>query len=101
MQKHAGYMVECGDIDRFNLTRSTRKVLDVMPSKQFPERQIKLAHHSAGYELAGSAMRWTEEVYSVTFELDGAIHGRKFHNSQDALALFMQWTGVKFYFLDS
>lgn len=57
-------------------------------------REYVLSHHTPGFELAGSMARWNDhEVWSVTFESDGATHGRRFLNKGEAQDLFDKWTG--------
>jgi len=60
--------------------------------------QYRLLHISAGYEPAGACARWTDEEYAVNFDLDGAIHGRRFaaDNRQQAIQLFEQWTAERY-----
>lgn len=51
-----------------------------------------LSHSTQGYECAGSAARWTDEFWSVTFYMDNALHGRRFTSEQAARDLFAVWT---------
>ena len=55
-------------------------------------RKIELVHISAGWAIAGSCLRWDEEAYGVSFEFDGATHGRRFKAEADARAMFAKWT---------
>lgn len=49
----------------------------------------KVVHISQGYEIAGSMMRWTNEVYAFNIVTpDGTRHGRRFRSKEDALSAF-------------
>ena len=67
-------------------------VLDKAPSKQFPKRIVRLEAVPAGWAIAGSMLRWDDGRYSVSFDLDGASHGRSFTTFEEALSLFNTWT---------
>jgi hypothetical protein len=72
--------------------RAVPILLDKAPSRQFPKRMLRLEAVPAGWAIAGSMLRWDNGRYSVSFDLDGARHGRSFLNFDDALALFNTWT---------
>ena len=56
-------------------------------------REYSLKHHTPGFECAGSMARWSgHEMWSVTFYMDGATHGRRFLNKGEAQDLFDKWT---------
>ena len=52
--------------------------LDAKRGTKFPGREYRFNEIGAGYEIAGSAMRWTDHVYSASVMIDGARHGRRF-----------------------
>jgi hypothetical protein len=66
---------------------SARSVVKVIAR----QGKYTLKHHTAGYEPAGSCARYTDEVWSITFELDGSTHGRRFRDQWDAHKLFDAW----------
>lgn len=55
-------------------------------------REFTLCHVGRGYEPAGSMARWTDGYHAVRFYLDGAIHGRRFKDFNEAVELFNKWT---------
>jgi N12 class adenine-specific DNA methylase len=63
--------------------RSSRTELDARPNPR-GDRPWTLTHHTAGYEAAGAALRWTDEKWSVRTFQDGAGHGRSFRSESEA-----------------
>ena len=45
-----------------------------------------LAHSTAGYESAGAALRYTAAHWSVSYEIDGSTHGKRFAEHDEAAA---------------
>lgn len=76
---------EAGQIDAMGAPRSVTTILD---TKSANGREYRLLMVSPGYEVAGSAMRWTDGYFAVRFTLDGARHGRRFKTSNQAHSLF-------------
>ena len=56
----------------------------------YSDRQVelRLEHHTAGYEPAGSMARWTDERWSVGTDVDGAYHGICYLTFERALAAY-------------
>lgn len=64
---------------------------------KFNERgtEYKLLQSSAGYECAGSMMRYTEGYYACRYTLkDGTQGGKRYKNFDDAVAEFNRVTIV-------
>ena len=55
-------------------------------------RTYRLWQVGAGWETAGSVARWTDGYWAVLFDMDGASHGRRFRDEQEARCLFDAWT---------
>ena len=51
-------------------------------------RQLSLTHHSAGYVMAGSAMRYDKENWAVNWLSERGIEGRRFSAEIDAREFF-------------
>ncbi len=47
-------------------------------TKTVGSREYTIERRTAGYRVAGSAARWTDVVYAVSFNLGGAFHGKLF-----------------------
>jgi hypothetical protein len=60
-------------------------------------RRYFLTHHTAGYEIAGSGTRWTNERWSVSFMDSGVKHGRSFRTEAEARELFEKWTAKSWF----
>jgi len=86
--KH-GQIAEYGSVKSDEFSKIT--TLETGTNKR---REYRLAHHTPGWESAGSMARWNNnEVWSVTFEMGGAINGRRFLSFDEAQNLFDIWTG--------
>ncbi len=72
---------EAGQIQANNWPISEYKVIEMLRCWTF-------AKHGRGYQIAGSACRWTDGHFSVTTKIDGARHGRRFKEFGDALDFF-------------
>jgi hypothetical protein len=68
---------------------SLRAVVEARAGKD--GREYRLEQASEGYESAGSMMRWTDGYWAVSFDFEGARHGRRFKEEADARTLFDQW----------
>lgn len=51
-------------------------------------RKYSIERRTAGYRIAGSAARWTDAMYAVTFMSEGASHGRLFKTLGEASTYF-------------
>lgn len=72
---------------------STRTVLASAPSSRLAAVTVRYLHKTSGYEIAGSAMRWTKEAYGAIATLpDGTTHGRWYLTAAEARARFEQLT---------
>ena len=80
-------IAEYGDIKRLGWRMSVETLLGTHVRER-DGRVYKLSHHAAGYEVAGSCARWTNEKWSVRFMLDGARHGKSFASWLDAVCYF-------------
>lgn len=81
---------ECGDMGADDL-RPVSVLLRSAPSK-VSGRRVELRAVSAGWQVAGSMMRWDNGHVSVTTEIDGATHGKRFLSYSRALAEFRRVT---------
>ena len=82
--------VECGDIRAKGYPVSKYTGLDIRTKNG---REYRFARLSPGYEISGSAMRLLQcETWSVTFQLDGARHGKRFPTFEKAAEYF--WTAT-------
>ncbi|MCO5066904.1 MAG: hypothetical protein M9924_21285 [Rhizobiaceae bacterium] len=50
--------------------------------------EVKLIARTAGWAIAGSAMRWDNGCFAVSYEIDGAHHGSRYHTLDQAIAYF-------------
>ena len=50
--------------------------------------EVRLVARTAGWTIAGSAMRWDNGCYAVFYELDGARHGARYRTLEEAVAHF-------------
>ena len=84
--------IDCGDA-RATTQASVQTILDTRPmkNKQFGA-DGKLYHRTAGYEVAGSRMRWTNEVWGASFEIYGTTNGQRFKTLKEARQRFEAWT---------
>ena len=83
-----GQIAEYGTMSADQFSKVTR-----LDSRVHGRHDYRLQHHTPGFECAGSMARYNgHEVWSVTFEAQGAIHGRRFLNEQEARNLFEVWT---------
>lgn len=72
---------EYGEVLANNLPRSERETIDKVHTGR---HTYYLVRATAGYEIAGSAMRWTDEYYAVEVWVDGARHGRRHKTLEEA-----------------
>ena len=49
-------------------------------------RHYVFSHHTAGYELAGSAARWTDEKWTISVQYDNQRHARAWNTYERAIA---------------
>jgi hypothetical protein len=77
--------IEYGD-SRFQDNKSITTVLHAAATVRKPGLILRLEHISAGYEIAGSAGRWTNECWAVRFDADACVHGRRFASEDAAVA---------------
>jgi hypothetical protein len=56
---------------------------------------VRLVHSTAGYEVAGSAARFTNEYFAVRFQLGNATHGRRFKSEAEARETYARLTENK------
>lgn len=83
----AGYtlLAEYGTVD--GEPRPVRTVLEQKPC--FQNRfLVQLAAVTAGWAIAGSALRWDNGHFAVTWEIDGSLHGRRFRTYEEAKQFF-------------
>ena len=80
-------IAEAGQVLRNEWPQSTSAQLD---SAKVDGRDYALSQHTAGYEIAGSACRWTDGYFLVSTMIDGARHGRRFRREADARSHFDQ-----------
>lgn len=88
--------MEYGD-PRLEANQATASTLDSAPLARLPRFTVKLIVSLSGYEIAGSACRWTDGYFAVRYRDDsGATQGRRFllneQGEADARALFATWT---------
>lgn len=50
--------------------------------------KVTLEARYAGWNIAGSMMRWDNGSYAVAWEVNGTLHSRAYRNFDDALAHF-------------
>lgn len=66
---------------------ATREVLATATGAIHGFPQIRFLYTTAGYEIAGSVMRWTDAGWLVHWtDYDGAIHGRRFAEANEDAA---------------
>ena len=82
-------LAEYGEVERNGWPYSKTTVLE---SRQHDGREYTLGSATAGYERAGSMMRWTDSYYYVRYMLDGAINGRRTRTVVEARKFFEAWT---------
>lgn len=82
-----GQIAEYGQVKHEDFSK-----VEVLDTKINGRREYRFSHHSAGWECAGSMVRFNaHEVWSVLFEADGATHGRRFLKESEARELFNKW----------
>jgi hypothetical protein len=72
--------------------RSTRITLETGEMVR-TNRQIKLVEILEGWTTAGSMARWQEHRFGISFEFDGAMHGKQFITHMAARHAFDHATG--------
>jgi hypothetical protein len=51
-------------------------------------RQVRLVGRVAGWNLAGSMLRWDNGAYGVIWDIDGSRHGRWYKKFEEAVEHF-------------
>ncbi len=85
---------ECGQVRESE--KSARTLLAEKAAtgerSHFFQSPVRLVHKTAGYEIAGSAMRLTTDSYGVLYAMHNAGQGRWFKNLEEAQSYFNQIT---------
>jgi len=58
------------------------------------EGKYRLEYITSGWEPAGAMARWTDGYWAVRFDCDGAVHGRRFKEYNDAFGQFALWANL-------
>lgn len=88
---------ECGSVA--DAEKSIRTTLSSAPAtgenKHHYQSPVRLVHKTAGYEIAGSAMRLTDESYGVLYMWQNAGHGQWFKTLAEAQRNFSKLTKAR------
>lgn len=60
----------------------------------YKDEKFTMIHSTAGWEVAGSAARYTNEKWSVLFFIDGIPHGQAFKTYNEATEFLNKKKGV-------
>lgn len=83
---------ECGTVSADDMSK-VEALLTGLKRLGYSKRfvTLTLTRHSAGWEIAGSCLRWADDYYAVRYVFENAIHGRRFTREADAIETFRAW----------